>query len=109
MMIEHAFRPSGRTLYRIIHIFVFRRMWRTLIERHHDVRIEVMLDVHRPFRALEQFGAVQVASETHALLLDLPSVAQAEYLEAAGVRQDRPVPVHESMKSARFGDNVAAG
>src|SRR5699024_1605639 len=109
MIIEPAFCPPGRTLYRVLDIFVLCRMRRAFIERHHDIRAEIMLDVHRPFRAQEKFGAVQVAPEMHTRFLDLPSVAQAEYLEAACVRQDRPVPVHESMKAARLGDNVTAG
>ena len=41
-------------------------------------------------------------AEGHAVFGDLSQVAETEYLEAAAVRQDCAVPVHEAMQSARL-------
>ena len=46
--------------------------------------------------------------EGHALLLYFPKACQGKHLKSAGVREDRPLPVHKAMKaSARAHDLVA--
>ena len=50
--------------------------------------------------------AVEVRGEGDAFLLDLAQSRKGEHLEAAGVRQDRAVPVHELMQSAHLAYHV---
>ena len=55
-------------------------------------------------------GAIVVGSnETHALVGELDGVGMGEDLEAAGIREDRAVPVHEGMQAAELGDGVRTG
>ena len=53
--------------------------------------------------------AVEVRGEGDALLPDLAQSRKGEHLEAAGVRQDRAVPVHELMQSAHLAHHIVAG
>ena len=41
-------------------------------------------------------------AEGHAFLADVAQFREAEYLEPAGIGQDRMGPVHELVESARF-------
>ena len=52
---------------------------------------------------------VEVRAEGHAVLVDDPQVAERHDLEAAGVGQDRPVPVHEPVQAAEPLDALVAG
>ena len=47
--------------------------------------------------------------EGDALLLDLAQICQGEYLEAAGIREDRPVPPHELVKSTELVNCLISG
>ena len=53
--------------------------------------------------------AVDVGVEVNALLLDLAEACQGKHLEAAGIRKDRAVPVHELMESAQLFDQFISG
>jgi hypothetical protein len=83
-------------------------MRRALVERHHDVRIERALDFHRPLGGQQQPVAVDRRRELDAVLAHLAQRAEAEDLEAAGIRQDRPLPAGESMQAAVRRDDVGA-
>ena len=47
--------------------------------------------------------------ERHASFIDLSKLVQAEYLIAAAVGQDRPIPTHEAVQSAELRDGFASG
>ena len=48
-------------------------------------------------------------AERHALLGNLPKLAEAEYLKSAAVGQNPPIPVHELVKPTRLADKLHAG
>ncbi|MNC46914.1 hypothetical protein D3C75_959480 [compost metagenome] len=50
-----------------------------------------------------------MGAERHTLLRNLAHLAQAEYLKAAAVREDRAVPVHELVQPACLADDLMAG
>ena len=50
-----------------------------------------------------------MAGKGDALLGDLPQAGQGENLEAAGVREDGTVPVHEPVQAAHLPHHVVAG
>ena len=54
-------------------------------------------------------AAVDVGAEQDAVLVDVALLSQREDLEAATVRQDRPVPVHELVKPPRLLHQLVAG
>ncbi|CDN43726.1 Uncharacterized protein BN871_DJ_00080 [Paenibacillus sp. P22] len=108
MGFEAALRPAGRPLERVFDVFVFGRIRRALVERHHDIGAERVLDLHRLLRRQEQAVAVEMGAEFDAFLGDLAHVAQREHLEAAAVRQNRAVPIHELVQAAGIADQVVA-
>ena len=48
----------------------------------------------------------EVRLKQHALFGDLAQPAQAENLEAAGIRQNRPRPVHEPVQPAELANGL---
>ena len=62
-----------------------------------------VLDLDRPLGRQLVARAVDVGLEGDALLGDLPEFGQRHDLEAAGVGQDRPGPVHEAVQAAQPG------
>src|SRR5437870_6286510 len=86
------FRPAQRQLHRRAHAARLRRLFRTFIKRHDDVRAKSDLGFGRGFRAEELCRAVQMGTECHAFLGQFAQLAQAEDLKSAGVSENRPIP-----------------
>src|SRR5438093_1243276 len=86
------FRPAQRQLHRRAHAARLRRIFRTFIKRHDDVRAKSDLGFGRGFRAEELCRAVQMGTECHAFLSQFAQLAQAEDLESARVGENRPIP-----------------
>jgi len=92
---------------------------RALVEDEGDVGAKLGLNAHRNLRGDEQLRAVPRRLEPRPLLADLDlgavvagaaaaldlvgdaAVGEREDLEAAGVGDDRPLPVHEPVQAAR--------
>ena len=55
------------------------------------------------------FRAIQVRAEGDAFVRYFPQFAQAEYLEAAGIGENRAWPRHELVKAAHSSDQFVAG
>ncbi len=83
-----------------------RRIRGAFIKDHDDVRTQIMLDLHGFFRGEENLLAVDRVTEVDAFFFDLADIAQAEYLESAGIGQDRAVPVHEIVQITMFAHDV---
>src|SRR5438552_11090799 len=86
------FRPAQRQLHRRAHAAQLRRIFRTFIKRHDDVRAKSDLGFGRGFRAEELCRAVQMGTECHAFLGQFAQLAQAEDLKSARVGENRPIP-----------------
>jgi len=85
------------------------RVRRALVEDHRDVHPEVAdLQLRRPFGRQEVRAPVDVAPEEDPVLGELPVRGQRHHLEAAGVRQDRPLPPDEPVEAAHLPDQPAA-
>src|SRR5277367_3996149 len=54
-------------------------------------------------------GAVEVRTERDAFVGDFAQFAEAEYLKAARVGEDRSGPGHKFMQAAEFADEFVAG
>ena len=82
------------------------RILQALVEHHHDVAAQRQLDVDGRLRREHVAVAVEMRLEHHALFGDLAQPAQAEDLEAAGIGEDRPRPVHELVQPAEPPDRL---
>ena len=69
-----------------------------------DVGAEQRLDFNRPLRRQREHRAVEMRAECHGVLVELAKLRQRHHLEAAGIGQDRAVPVHEFVQPAELGD-----
>ena len=78
------------------------RVRRALVELHDDVGTEVLLDAHVVLGSPAVPRAVDDAAERHAVVVEFERVCEREDLEAAGVGEDRAVPVHERVQAARL-------
>ena len=88
------------------HVGALGGVGRAVVEAHHDVRAEGLLDLDGPLGAQEMPRAVDVGLEVDPLLRDPPQGAQAEDLEPAAVGEDGPVPVHEPVKPPVLADQL---
>src|SRR4051795_5448717 len=100
---------------------------RALVEGERNVRAECGLDAHRLLRAEKAIRTIKQRLECHPPLGDLDlgasrlvatppldlvgdaTMGQREDLEAAGVRDDRPLPAHETVQPPSLGDLLLAG
>ena len=81
---------------------------RTLIQGHHHIRFETRLDLDCPLRREQVRRAVDVTLEGHTFVRDAIDPGQREDLESPGVREDRPVPVHEPAETTSLLDHLRA-
>ncbi len=102
-------RPAQRQLHRLPRLVLGRRVRGTFVEDHHDIGTQLALYLHGLLRPEEHLVPVDRRAEGHALLGNLAQGTQAEYLEAAGIGQDRAVPVHEIVQRAVLADDSGAG
>ena len=102
-------QPAQRPLHPLARELVRRLARHHVVERHGDVGAEGALDLHRALGRERARGAVHVALELDAVLLDPPQPLEREDLEAAGVGEHRPVPGGEAVEPAHARDDVLAG
>jgi hypothetical protein len=98
--------PAHRSFHGLARLLLGGGPRRAVVEGHRNVGAERALHVHRVFGRQRDFAAVDGRAEAHAFLRDLAQRRQAEYLETAGIRQDRPLPVHEAMQPAVRADHL---
>ncbi len=84
-------------------VVIAARVRRAFIEKHADVRAERGLRFHGLAGTKKHRGAIDVVLEAHTFLRHLPQLGQREDLKPAGIRQDRPIPGHESMQPTEMG------
>ena len=82
---------------------------RALVEHHGDVGTKILLNRDRTFGGQFEQSAVDVRAECNAGIGHVADLRQAENLKSAGVSQDRPIPAHELVQSAQFGNQLVAG
>ena len=104
-----ARRPAQRQAHRFRRLIVCRRVGRAFIELHDDVGIERALHLHRALRREEHLAAIDRRAEACAFFGQLADFGEAEHLKAAGIGENRLVPVHELVQATVGGDDVFAG
>ena len=103
-----ASEPARRAVDGVLDVLARRRVFDALIKRHGDIRAEIGLDAHALLRTHEDFAAVDVRMEGHALLLDLAQRRKRENLKSARVGQHRAVPAHELVQTAHLTNDLIA-
>ena len=101
--------PSRRQLQRGLGPRALGRIRRALVERHHQVRAESLLDFDRALRRKHELGAVEVRAKADSVGADRVELGEAHRLEAAGIGQHRAVETHEARHPAEFLDKLGAG
>ncbi len=104
-----ASEPARRAVDGVLDVLARRRVFDALIKRHGDIRAEIGLDAHALLGTHEDFAAVDVRMEGHALLLDLAQRRKRENLKSARVVQHRAVPAHELVQTAHLTNDLIAG
>ena len=89
---ERALRPAMGPLGGVGDDRARRGREDRLVEGDRDVRPERLLDRDRELGREPVGGAVEVAAERHAVLVDDPQVAERDDLEPARVGEDRAGP-----------------
>ena len=80
-----------------------------LVERDRDIGAERLLDGDGMLGRESMGRAVQVRPEGHAVIVDDAQIAERHHLEAAGVGEDRAIPVHEPVQAAEALDPLVSG
>ncbi len=75
---------------------------RAVVQRHDDVSPELILHLHRPLGGERDGGAVDVALEGDAVIVELADVGEAEDLISAGVGEHRAVPAHPVLQATHL-------
>ena len=102
-------QPSGGSVHGSLHILSRGRMRRALVKGHGNGGSQIRLNLHALLRPHEYLSAVNVGVKVHSLLLNLSKSRQGKHLKAAGVRQDRSVPVHELVQAAKLLNQLVPG
>ena len=84
----------------VLCVGVITQSGRTFVESHHDVGTDNTFSVHYILRSEDVLRPVDVASELTSFLCQLANAGQREYLEAAGISQNRAFPAIEPVQSA---------
>jgi hypothetical protein len=100
--------PAHRALHRRARLRLGGGIWRAVIERHRDIGAQCQLRIHGVFGREAHRAAVDGRTEHHAFFGDLAQRLEAEHLEAAGIREDGTLPMHEAMQSAVRAQDLVA-
>ena len=104
-----ALGPLPRQLRGRSHGFLRRRIPNALVELHHDVGADALLDVHVALGRPAMLAAVIITRvERDAVGVGLHHVVEAEQLESARIGEHGTVVVHELLHAAGLLDNVDA-
>ena len=98
--------PPRRQLSAFRRVIVLAWIWNAFIEHHRDVAAERRLNFHCDLRRNERSRAVDVILEFHSLFGDFAQLHERENLIPAAVCENRPIPTHEIVQSAKMLDDV---
>eukprot|EP00760_Papus_ankaliazontas_P015013 PhM_4_TR16236/c0_g1_i1/m.98587 len=106
---DAAVEPADGTQHSLLQPRPRREDVHNVIELHHNIAPKSVLYAHRVFGLKQQHRPVVAALELDALLRDLREAQQRDHLEAAGIRQDVPVPTSETVKATDGPQQLLAG
>src|SRR5690606_41396177 len=77
---------------------------RTFVERHDNVGPQKTLNLHRTLGREHVLRSVEMTAELHPVFAKLTELGQAHDLITAAIGEDRPIPIHELVQSAKASD-----
>ena len=101
--------PTQRAVHRRLRLAPVRLAVSALVERHHYVCAERVLNVHRKLGRHIVLAAVDIGRELDAVVADLAHRRLREHLKAAAVSQDGLVPIHKLVQAARLLNKIVSG
>ena len=101
--------PAHRKLHRIARLLLGGRKRRAFVERHGDGGIKLVLDLRGNLRRQPMLAAVDVRLERDTFLVQLAQPGQGHHLKPAGIRQNRPRPIHHLVQPAQGRHAVGTG
>uniref|UniRef100_A0A182N6C0 Uncharacterized protein n=1 Tax=Anopheles dirus TaxID=7168 RepID=A0A182N6C0_9DIPT len=102
-------QPADRSVHRFLHARSRRGRFHHIVQLHHYVRPDRVLDLHAAFRCQHTLATVVRTLEPYALLGDFGQLQQRHHLEATGIGQQRSRPTHELVQTARLFQHVRPG
>ena len=84
------------------------RVLNTIIQAHDGIRTQADLNFNRLFRCQKMTGSIDVRLERYSLFRNFCQPRQRKDLKSAAVGQNRPPPVHKSVKTVKLIDDLAA-
>ena len=93
--------PAHGKLHRIARLLFGGRKRRAFVERHGDGGIELVLDLRRNLRGQPVLAAIDMRLERDTFLVELAQPGQGHHLKPAGIRQDRPRPIHHLVQTTQ--------
>ena len=105
---DAAVQPTVGAVHRLRGVLAVCRARTALVERHHDIGTDKTLGIHHGLWGKEQFAAINMARETHALFRHLADVGQREDLVTARIGQNGACPTLKLMQTARLIENISA-
>ena len=71
---------------------------RAFVQRHNNICAQFLLQFNRLFRRDKMAAAVYMRAEGNAFIVYLTQTGKAEYLVAAAIGKDSPIPTHEAVQ-----------
>ncbi len=106
MTLRAALQPPQRSLQCVTGRGFVGRARGDVVERHGDVGAQSPLDLGGALGGEVALGAVDVAGEFDAVVVDAPERRQREHLETARVGEQRAVPRHKAVQAAQLRHDV---
>ena len=103
------FGPAEREVERGLGLVARGRKRRAFVQHHLDIGAEQALHLDGALRRQLDGRAVDMRLENDAPLVDAPELRQRHHLVAAGIGEDRLLPMHELVQAAELGDALGAG
>lgn len=101
--------PAVRPVDGLFEYIIFRGGRRAFIQRHHDIRTEVLLDLYHFSRGELYLSPVYMRAEKYTVTRYFSHFSEAVYLIPAAICKYRAIPVHEFMQPTRFCDKLVTG
>src|SRR5262249_26110258 len=99
-------RPKSGPTHSIAYNLSLSRQGHAVIERHHDIGPQRLLNLNGGLRRNEMRCPIEMRLKAHALVRHFAQFSQTENLKSSAVRQDGPRPPGESMQSTHFSHDL---
>lgn len=108
-MFKRPARPTHREVHALAGLAPIERVGRALVEDHGDIAAERLLYIDGGFGREQMPVSIEMGAEENSVFAHFAETVEAKYLEAARIRENGAVPVHEAVEAAELADEFMAG